>query len=941
MSMEEFSLKKKMIDDGISSIISLFAGDLSSKIKTIVDEKKFIKVLEDTCKSINEFISDDDVETMLSDKQLHKIIVDVVSKNGFDFRKDLETGFRKLMKQYELPKDKEDTCLMMLWQTIVQYLEKYHPDFFEREKISDIHDIVKQLQTDTNRLVQLIERQNKAFSLFRFFFGTAKKPSRNHYRVFLEKYCVSDLFVDGCTQYVKIKNESDLKSIYAKDLHKDCDFDDIVECLDTERLLCIEGNFGTGKTTLSLLLQYHLEETMKKRTYFIQANELFTKLKAEVVEENEYDLRLKEDLYLIIDSIDNIITISDSENNETVINKFAEKLISLLNANQKLHIIVNSRPFYKFPDKMTTGKLTSISETISWYALAICSLECFTVVFPIGFVPITGSGESETRINNYFYQLGCRLNAQNILQNADIKKIQPEVSNSCKTPLFAYIFGSYYYNDCDGDLSVVKKDPLAIYTDFVRKTIQGKYKNDVLRKNASFEGFFDLLQNIAIEALNCSLDKIEVREDPQRLSYGMDESNTFAIPFDSFNKSTQKQAEDLIKSSVENAGYFFINYYFFQLFPSGDSFAVKFSDNNVLYCLVAYYYFKKLSFLSQPDMNPEDIIEKAEEDLSKFVFQYQVVDFVISSISEIDDDSIKDTYAANALRLLRYAQNHAPKKFETIKMMILLSIIFLKFNRYSYTVYEDLGAKHFFKEFDWLFKAYKALDPYTKHEDDNHRFLIERYYMGAQIYNASFKRINLKHYNFKKSLLSDVEFYQCKISNTSFESATITSAKFTLCQFINYVRKSKIVSDPEFLITEKIKNNAVIFAGSKITDSLSFIDSTFVNASVSYINSDGNGRVIFENCRLSSVHFISLNNLSIEFNNCIIKDVDFFQCKDCSFEVDDTCLISTYPSIEQNEKYNIQDAHRNKIWYRECSLITSKSSMKRLLNSDALPKRRA
>ena len=916
---------------------SIFAENIFEKIKTKLNDQKFIKELVDRCKSIDNYLREDDIRSLLCDDKLVVIIKGAVEKNGFDFKEEFRNGIFDLAEQYELTPKLANTCFNILQQVVENYLKKEKPDFIANALIDDTHTVTgnleKKVSEMNNNLCEMNKNIHNQRNIYKSILEAQDKDEENHYRVFEDSFYIYDVFVDNCTKYMIINNDNwgSVNTINDHEENEECSLSDILKyCMDN-RLVCIEGGFGVGKTALSLMLQKKLSEK-KKATIFVEATKLYNIFG---VYENisNWDFNISSELYLFIESVDNIVTLNDSDNNEKKITGFAEKIVKLIKENNNLHVIINTRPFYiiKPDDTGFDERTPSISELFASVFVPDFMADLY-IIFPNGFKPKKGGGSNNTRIDAYFDSLGNAYESSTKLTKKKVKEIHPDVPNSCQIPIFTYAFGTHFYKECKGDINAVEKDPFVIYTDFIKKTIKGKYVRDSHRVDLSFDDFYELLQIIAVEVLDYSKKNLEIREEKQEQDKTFDVHDTFALSFDLFDKKTKGFVEERLRRNGNRASYYVLNYYFFSLFPIDNGYCVKFSDNNVLYCLAASYYNNKLKFLKELDMDVNVAFSKARNDLEKFGFQYHVVDYILNTMAKREDKTA--IIANNALRLLHYAQNTLPKDFVTIKMMILLSIIFLKLNKSPYTSYGDCNSEHFFKEFDWLFKAYKALDNTSKHEKNQHRYLIERYYMKSQIYGAKFKRINLKHYNFQEARLSDVSFFQCKISNTVYNSAMLKNVNFELCQFINYVEPEKNLNEELYKPISAIsKKNAIFLKGAEVSGSLDFSDCTFKNVLVNGLLSAKEGVLVFENCRIEETDFGELSNVTIKFLNCIMNNVAFNDCTNCTIKFDDMCNIRT---DVDTKLYGEDNELGDKVWYRKCQFINPDT--KYMLDIDKIQK---
>lgn len=140
-------------------------GKAYEKLKVYLSEVQFRNELLSVCRSITEYLDKnssltEDVRNLLSDRELKKLIEDTLNKKGFDFETELNKGFNKLFKQYEIPNDVKNTCFRMLWQSIIAYLKTNHSDFYLSILVDETHTSVKNIENITEKGNRTIEENN-------------------------------------------------------------------------------------------------------------------------------------------------------------------------------------------------------------------------------------------------------------------------------------------------------------------------------------------------------------------------------------------------------------------------------------------------------------------------------------------------------------------------------------------------------------------------------------------------------------------------------------------------------------------------------------------------------------------------------------------------------------------------------------------------------------
>lgn len=110
----------------------------------------------------------------------------------------------------------------------------------------------------------------------------------------------------------------------------------IVELIKTNNLVFIEGKYGSGKTVLSIRVQWELKKNYD--TLFFKAEDFYKN--EEIIEMlNTIDRKC----YVIIDGIDKLV---DNSINLDNLDDLCEMVDAIINANNNISFILNSRIYW-------------------------------------------------------------------------------------------------------------------------------------------------------------------------------------------------------------------------------------------------------------------------------------------------------------------------------------------------------------------------------------------------------------------------------------------------------------------------------------------------------------------------------------------------------------------------------------------------------------------
>lgn len=713
--------------------------------------------------------------------------------------------------------------------------------------------------------------------------GKNRNNSKKHFLLFNGKQNIFDVFDDGnynlWESNFQEKNRIDVPN----------NINSCIKTLKEQKILLITGNYGHGKTMLSKQIQIKCIES-GGITLFFRARDLIEILKEKIFKEIFISLsnNLSKDVYIFIDAIDEL-------NYDNLMKCLIDEVLTCIAEQNNIYFVINSRIYLRIKENMSL----EIIEVEDFFAE-----ECFDILERTCFRYVKIENFNNKQINRLFKKLNTTTELEKDLTTETIKKYYKYLINACKIPLFAYIIGSYYY---ENDFKL-PQNILEIYNYFVSETIKGKFclesTNSVNIKNYETE-YENLLKVLAVSMLAASPQSIDYKGNEELFIFD-DNIFSFCIKLSKLSSEAEKIFKKYnqyyyLSNLKEYRNADFLNCYFFNVYSnSNDEIVFTFSDQNTMCYLASKYAFEKINYFTKETYI---ITEKTKEftAILEFLNNFQLhaisIDFLIENLRMVlHKDKIKKNHLIENLKqILTILDNNNYNTHiysDKILAQIIIRIIFIKFFNGSYSSIED---NHFFKSFDILCKNAKAMKLNGTHtpELEKHRYLIERYFMHCTFNDACFRRINLKFYNFQGSIISNCIFEQCKFYKTNLADTKIEgNVKFSLCYFnkVNF----------EF----EIKSN------------LKIQDTTFLNCEVNDVLAENNV-IIFENCRIANLNIRSNKNkkrLRILFKNCNIKNIGVFGYKltigmtDCLFNNEDKIKIKSWSDVviySNNDSYKV------------------------------------
>ena len=173
-------------------------------------------------------------------------------------------------------------------------------------------------------LLNALKRGNTAPAMFK----EDETGKEKHFNLFSFRISVKDAFVDDCFD-TYIYSGIDATSF------KPIKLEEIIELVKTRDLLYIEGDYGSGKTVLSTMIQWELKKIFKTLYFnsetFIKNTEITDQL-----------ISFNERCFVFIDGLDRLI---DIDINLTKLNNICDKIANIIEKNNNITFVVTSRMY--------------------------------------------------------------------------------------------------------------------------------------------------------------------------------------------------------------------------------------------------------------------------------------------------------------------------------------------------------------------------------------------------------------------------------------------------------------------------------------------------------------------------------------------------------------------------------------------------------------------
>lgn len=674
-----------------------------------------------------------------------------------------------------------------------------------------------------------------------------------HFQVFSSELKINQIFVDKENEYYEY-NE-DVKCIKNRNVY----FEDVLDIVKENRILFIEGGYGTGKT----ILMKHLQEKMIKQNYnTIYYDAIwFCKNSIDDIKFSELFSEEKE-LFVFIDAFDKLIDLEKGLKALEMIDDVNAQISRFLMKYKFGHVIVSSRPYLH--DSVENG-LSNVAESLACDVLADTELKIVPCVRTMGF-----SAEDCNLFWDKIKNPLCKV----VLSNDMIKRWNKKAPATCKIPLFAYVIGKFFYenqikNEREG-INILPENPLDIYEDFVLKTIEGRFADESRRakiNNSIRMNYFSILKKVAGYMIYVEKREIDYREDTNSEIYNT--KNVFAINIEKFSKQIKEEVKEFLEQNECLLTSYVINNYFFSIFKNADNgWMVRFSDVNVLSCFAADQYYDSIKIMLN-EFDENEVKSKADsikDNLSMHELHPQTMDFLICKLEKLSKES-KDILLYNARNVVKNYKNNPVSDIREVKMILLLCIIHIKLEIKSY---KQIEFTDFFKVFYRLCKTAKALNINGVHIPGEHRYLVERYFMYCKFRECDFKRLNYKFYNFSYSLIDNSTFTQCNFLDNAFVGCVMKNVTFGLCMF----------------------NEKTEFRNTRFRSSVRFVNCILQGNDIITPDLKGCDEIVFERCSIEKLLIKSTNNNTTKFifRNCVLANIEIANCKKIRIIIDN-CII--------------------------------------------------
>lgn len=718
-----------------------------------------------------------------------------------------------------------------------------------------------------------------------------------HFHVFSSELKINRIFVDKENEYFEYNEDVKCKknrSVY---------FENVLNIAKENRVLFIEGGYGTGKTILMKLLQ----EKMIEQNYNTLYYDAIWFCKNSIDDINFAEL-FPEDkkLFVFIDAFDKLIDLEKGLKALEMIEEVNAQICRFLAKYKLGHVIVSSRPYLH--DSAEKG-LSNVAESLACDLLAETDLRIVPCVRTIEF-----SAEDCNLFWNRIKNPSCKA----ALSNDIIKRWNKKAPATCKIPLFAYVIGKFFYENQiknqEKGINILPKNPLDIYEDFVLKTIEGRFVDESRRTKINSNirmDYFSILKKVAGYMLYVQKKEIDYREDTNKEIYVT--KNVFAINIEKFSKQIKEEVKEFLEQNEYLITSYVINNYFFSIFKNVDNvWMVRFSDINVLSCFAADQYYDSLEImLNEFDENEiKSKTDSLKENLSMYELHPQTMDFLICKLKKLSEES-QNILLFNVRNIVKGYKNDPVSDIRGVKMVLLLCIIHIKLENKSY---QQIGFTDFFKVFYRLCKTAKALNINGVHIPGKHRYLVERYFMYCKFRECDFKRLNYKFYNFSYSLIDKSKFTQCNFLDNAFDGCEIRNVTFYLCMF----------------------NEKTEFRNTRFRYSIKFLNCILQGNDIITPDLQECEEIVFERCSIEKL-LIKATNSNITkfiFRNCVLANIKVADCKKIRIIIDNCIILQNGKLIVSNS--DIYSEEKNKFKLLPNSRII-KEEKNKCLNSHSNP----
>lgn len=633
---------------------------------------------------------------------------------------------------------------------------------------------------------------------------------KGHFNVFpYSSLRIEDIFIEPNCKYMN--TAGDMLSL------KNCFLPNVLELLKNCQYLFVTGGYGAGKTFLSKYLQLHLIANKQKTVY------LYSDHFSELCQDPGL-LNNNSDVFIFIDSMDELSS-SNSSDREVLLYKIRD----MGRSSAKLHFIVNFRTIEKKDDNILNRPyLTSL-------------FDIFTDSSNI----IDISYFDNTFIKKWLDKYSA---IKNIELDFSVVKHSDLLLNSLKIPLLTFIYAS------ETNPQNPNQNIYSVFKNFVNKTVKGKFQGDnipnqfFIKHRIDEKKYLDFLTKVAFE----SVKNQDVFEDSE---------------FDS-NEHIWKINETIVKNvivecfgNIQNDEEGYLKCYFFA--KKNDNW--YFRDNNIICYLIATKILEMLKNVSTGRVPLKELLGTIEVSSLNLVI-YGFIFTFLDRMCEVDRGNIVNYIKSLIINgdILDAKKIKTKDHIISKKKLFADTFLFVIFLKYYRAIFINSFAP---EDINFIFKRISHYYSFAKHFDKNITTIIRRFFSDIQILNAEFRRINLKGYNFDRSIFSNVKFLQDKITQTRFNHTKHSNTEFNLCLFEDN-ECNHLAGDIEFvncfIHNCKLKVNAktkIRFIGCKIQMLLIASDNNTL---------DHAPEIILEDSIIYQLTF-KQNTFHVKLNTTIIK----------------------------------------------------------------------
>lgn len=733
-------------------------------------------------------------------------------------------------------------------------------------------DLVKYYEKNTS------VKPQKASNSFLTYDEYLKNPDSfyNFYGLRNEIVDVIKLFIPDIYSVVKVDfgSEVDEKTFENEDI---C-FNSI-ELLQQQKILLVAGAYGSGKTVFLKKLHYFLQKEKNENVFTLQCKDLMEVLegkKEKFFELLDYLNDKNENGYILLDALDDLnVKIDSSEGHKTYLIQCLNWLMEFLLLRKNYYILVTSRNYVSIENRQKE------MEVYQEFANSYVD-EFNSTIF--SYIKVRDMSIEDS---NKWIKLYNEITGKDVTKSR-IKEENHRVANGFSNPLFLYIVLRSYNRSKSQNI-------YDYYNNFINETIKGKYALESTRgakalnwyKEGGISKYRELLESIAFDILNRNQNKLD------ELKYTTEEfpvlgnkvlNENFYIGFDEFSEATKSKFESFEPTGEDYANL--INCFF--VVKMGNH--VFFKDTNIMFVLCANHIYSTLNQIIENE-NGNFKFENLSE-MKMVNFYPMLLDFILYLIKKDHKECAFCNYSYSAIIENEFIKkkmvSYTKEDVDLISKLLLLYVIFLKFNRNIYT--EKLELQHFLKDVMHYVNIYKEKQYIGTKE--RYAYSIERYFMEISFMGVLAKRLNLKYYNFKGALLEKSIFLQCKFDDTNMENIRIeTKLEFELCRM---TKMSLSSTENNSNAQIDIKDSFIENAEFKINKRISFKRCYLKNATIDIIPE---GVAIFEDCIFEKLVLKSSNigaKRYISIKNCIFKNPIVIQdLKKALIKKEGDCLKST------------------------------------------------